>query len=477
MAAHGYYRILLHEKTFVRAQQYLKDLLTKEQSPGTYLAKALSQVKLDKIDIDTFLDLLVNTKRPQIYAESAVCGDGSDWNMTELSILGDISVAVGVEVYDNGHHTAPQVHSNPFNATLIYVPGALLENMQGHTPADYEAVTTDGQLDLEKYYELYERRLLPGLLYANWWAKDKNTKAFITIPGLGCGCFAGEFRGELGTLLADTIEAILNNNSHFFSHIKGVYFDPYNEAENKEVVIEGISYFVRPLLKSNKGKSQLCAVEEYENGNFSDCEFFSVVAWDHVSWPGNDFYIDSRATDDGVKAAATDSMYILTKTEGSYNINTKSYAPPAEFKNWYHVVNKKGKRLDAKYGHIVLPVKKKEVEFNHHSLPDELSRFLEDFLSDTGSSTNEAKPNPKENLCDYIDPTVNSTFGLLSKLRPHLDIFSPVPEDEREYPGPGKYLESYPRSDGGMDIVEIEVFEDGSSWVRDSSTIDKKKHK
>ena len=35
------------------------------------------------------------------------------------------------------------------------------------------------------------------------------------------------------------------------------------------------------------------------------------MAWDYVSWPGNDFYGDLRNTDDGVKAAATNSMEVM----------------------------------------------------------------------------------------------------------------------------------------------------------------------
>lgn len=49
------------------------------------------------------------------------------------------------------------------------------------------------------------------------------------------------------------------------------------------------------------GKPQLCPPQRYaEHGDdFSHCQRFSVVAWDHVSWPGNDFYGGARATDDG----------------------------------------------------------------------------------------------------------------------------------------------------------------------------------
>ena len=47
------------------------------------------------------------------------------------------------------------------------------------------------------------------------------------------------------------------------------------------------------------------------------CELYSMVAWDHVSRPGNDFFGGARATDDGVKAAATDSMRTLTGIAGT----------------------------------------------------------------------------------------------------------------------------------------------------------------
>ena len=46
-------------------------------------------------------------------------------------------------------------------------------------------------------------------------------------------------------------------------------------------------------------------------------DLFSVVAWDHVSWPGNDFYAGQRKTDDGVKAAATTAMQIVKTSPSS----------------------------------------------------------------------------------------------------------------------------------------------------------------
>ena len=59
-----------------------------------------------------------------------------------------------------------------------------------------------------------------------------------------------------------------------------------------------------------------------------------------MSWPGNDYYIGDRATDDGVKAAATDTMHVMTGTEGVYDARQAKYLPPSGFSNWNEVVKR-----------------------------------------------------------------------------------------------------------------------------------------
>lgn len=350
------YKVIVPKETQGRAQNYWNRIKVNLNEAGSYVYKALSNKDLESYSVEDFLEILFQTKAPQIFAESAIYGNGKDWNLTELGILGDISVAVPVTIFDNGRHRNPLVHERPFEGVLLYTPGALLRNDAGNEPADWAAVTKANVLDYKKYYTLYERRLLPILSYANEEAFKLNKKALITIPGLGCGMFAGQFQGQLGVLLKQVLVDLLEKYGKQFSNIQAIYYDPYQECENERLEIEGISLMVRPLTKGNEEQSQLAQLNVFEEAadDFSNCLLFSVVAWDHVSWPGNDFYVNSRATDDGVKAAATDSMHVMTGIEGAYNKNTYAYQPPAPFRNWEEVIIKKQLNLQLKGNLLVL---------------------------------------------------------------------------------------------------------------------------
>jgi hypothetical protein len=260
-------------------------------------------------------------------------------------------------VYDNGRHRAPDVHSEPFAATLLYTPGALLRNGRGQPPADWAEVVIDGEIDALAFDGLYERRLLPVLLYANRVCGAQGSKALLTIPGLGCGQFAGPFAGQLGRRLEQSLYMLLERHHQQLPHIEAVYFDPYSECENARHRIGRLHYLVRPLLQGNEAKPQLCPPQQFaEPGDdFSGLRLFSIVAWDHVSWPGNDFYIGSRATDDGVKAAATDSMRALTGVQGHYHSASRSYLPPSDYSDWAEVIQKENVELHSRGRTSVFP--------------------------------------------------------------------------------------------------------------------------
>lgn len=336
--------LLIPESTRKRLERYMQELVAEEAMPGEYLKRKLQHRPLHETGADSLLESLIATKIPCIFAESEIAGDGSDWNLCELGLLGDLSMAVDVQVFDNGHHTSPEVHQKPFDGTLIFTPGALLRNGKGLPPADWAEVTTSsGALDAEGFYALYQRRLLPVFEYIEQRSAVSGKPAFLTIPGLGCGQFAGPFRGRLGMALKEVLERFLETYGKSFPNLKAVYYDPYNECGNERHTINGIAFMVRPLMQGNAGKPQLCTPTAYEEAgdDFASCHLYSIVAWDHVSWPGNDYYAGSRVTDDGVKAAATSTMREVTGITGKYDPSRNAYIPPAPFRNWGEVASEK----------------------------------------------------------------------------------------------------------------------------------------
>jgi hypothetical protein len=342
------YHILLHGRTYQRAADYLQALQTGAITPGSYLRYQLQGLDIGQLSVEALLECLLRTKHPQIFAESAVYGDGRDWNASELKLLGDIVITASVQVYDDGRHRQPKPHAVPFSACLLFTAGALLRNGKGQLPADGDVVAENGDIDPERYFQLYQRRLLPLLLYANAVAGTAGKQAFITVPGLGCGQFAGKFMGRLGERLKQVLLRLLSGHHGQLGNIRAVYFDPYNECGNQRYEIGHLSFLVRPLTQGNQDKPQLCPPEAYQEpgDDFSQCLLFSLVAWDHVSWPGNDFYLGARVTDDGVKAAATSSMTAITGIEGRYNPANGTYDPPSSYRNWEAVVRDNGLQLE-----------------------------------------------------------------------------------------------------------------------------------
>jgi hypothetical protein len=349
------YKFHLHQESVQKASTYLAELKSGKQTAGVYLAEMLSNKALSDISLEAFIERLVWTKRPQIFAESEISGDGTDWNQAELSVLGDIGVSVPVTIYDNGRHANPQVHPYPFEGTLLYIPGALLRNDRGGPPADWGEVVEGDQVSQSMYTDLYERRLLPLFRYINDICSAQNQTAFVTIPGLGCGQFAGRFRKTLESNLKMALLELITNHCRKLPFIRAVYYDPYRHGENERYELGQISFLVRPLLKGNEHKPQLCTPQTYaeDNDEFSNCSLFSFVAWDHVSWPGNDFYLGSRTTDDGVKAAATSSMAEITGIEGVYDPQTYTYAPPSGYRNWNQVVVQNRNKLEVQKNLII----------------------------------------------------------------------------------------------------------------------------
>jgi hypothetical protein len=307
------YTLVFSETTLDALLNYKAALAGGTAKPGRKLMRVLdgAETNLERMNAEDFLGALLATKRPQIFAESQVSGDGSDWTSRELALLGDINIAMRATIYDNGawspSEPAFRQHKPPFEAGLLFTPGALLTM---NASPDYVEVTSGGRIDQNKYNALVERRLMPLLAYADQMAANEGMRAFVTLPGIGCGAFAGRFRGKMETHLESALGALLKKNGKTLRHIALVYFGPHDKGAVRNDKIHGISFRVRP----SAGKPLLCAPQDYAEGgeDLSGCRLYKFVAWDHVSWPGNDFFTNSRYTDDGVSAAASNSMEIVT---------------------------------------------------------------------------------------------------------------------------------------------------------------------
>ena len=92
------YTILLSENTFKRIGDYAAFLRGGGQS-GEYLAQTLKGKAIEALDGRALLSALLNSKKPQIFAESTVIGDGIDWTLNELGMLGDISIGMTCLLY------------------------------------------------------------------------------------------------------------------------------------------------------------------------------------------------------------------------------------------------------------------------------------------------------------------------------------------------------------------------------------------
>ena len=120
------YKMLLHPDSLQKAADYWNKIQTRKASAGKFLQRLLKQEDTRTWTTEDFLQALCATKRPRIFAESEVIGDGSDWTLEELGLLGAIGVAVPVVIYDNARHSNPVIHAQPFEGMLLYTAGGII---------------------------------------------------------------------------------------------------------------------------------------------------------------------------------------------------------------------------------------------------------------------------------------------------------------------------------------------------------------
>ena len=247
------------------------------------------------------LQALLDSKERLFFAEQGVIGG---WSLLEQRILGGIGVAMKALIFDDGTWYRPRIHRYPFEGTLLFCPGPLLSRTDSW---DYHFIIDDGQVNEEHYASVLEERILPLLLYVQ---ETASSPALVTLPGLGCGLFAGVFKGVISQLFIRTVRNILERNKDRLSNIAMVYHYAYGPGEEGLRYEEDISNTMR-FVQWRNGPSMLSRPSVIDPAFSDDTPLYKFVAWDHFSWPGNDFFANSRNTDDGVSAAATSSMAML----------------------------------------------------------------------------------------------------------------------------------------------------------------------
>lgn len=110
------YDVILSQTTLVMIIAYKNALLSNTTKPGAHLNRILNdeRVNLEQTSNEAFIQLLLWTKQPMIFAESEVVGDGTDWNTEELRILGDLSIAMKVSQIRSSYEWDLIVHARTF---------------------------------------------------------------------------------------------------------------------------------------------------------------------------------------------------------------------------------------------------------------------------------------------------------------------------------------------------------------------------
>ena len=137
------YKIVMSDKTLDAITAYKEGIASGRETPGARLQKSLNAVLRQEnkatadLSTEQFLQALLATKAPRIFAESEIRGDGSDWTKRELSLLGDINVTMAAKIFDNGVWSTAHPDfkeygaATPLQGNLLFTPGALLNVGRG----------------------------------------------------------------------------------------------------------------------------------------------------------------------------------------------------------------------------------------------------------------------------------------------------------------------------------------------------------
>lgn len=281
----------------------------------------------------------------------------SRWNDQEASLLGDMSVVLKAMVIDDGQwvnekgEILHKIHPEQFPVTMAFISGCLgMPNFPDKLEFD------QGNLK-----ELITRRLLPVLRsFSQQLLLEEGpfARGIVTMNGLGCSAYAHEIPSKQANIeFLAAVRHVHRTYGHQFSNLD-IWLDLFDKFFSQEpqdnITVDEKnkskpSLFLRSLKDpKSPGLPQLLPFVDYAayikrvyglTRVYS--RLFTIVAWDHYAWPGNDWVGGSRTTDDGNKGAATTCMHSMTGIEGS-TYDGLGYQPPKEYTSWMDLIEKMG---------------------------------------------------------------------------------------------------------------------------------------
>lgn len=312
------YAFTMSENMREYVKKYKEALIKDPTKAGKRLAAIIEagNYTLGSLTDQDFLRLIINTKEPKNFGE-AVLDDTerateAGYSPTELHILANIGTVIpSYALNDGGHDNSFKNNHN--DEPLPCLMGFLSAPLFSRGSPDYASLVKDGVIDQKKYTRFLEERMVPMLRQMSKQALDYGKQLDLTLPGLGCGMFAGEFRKTIRKNLYIAMQDILKKHACTLTGIKNIYLDTHDDvglprnydAEHK---FGNTAHSITFQCVASKHDTQLRKQLELGKNPDKNTLLGTVVAADLISWMGNDMWIDSRSTDEGVKGASTYSM-------------------------------------------------------------------------------------------------------------------------------------------------------------------------
>ena len=308
-------RYLISDNTESEILKYFK-----QNKFGTKLTNKIKEyhTSFNELNTKDKVHLLMSLKELECMYEKAKeeKGEVKGVNAAERRLLGMISTVSDVTFYDDGGRPTYKKHKEPIKGMLAFTSAPLLaekhgdndlvqkRNQQGKDPVE---------LKVEKYEQAIEDRILPVLRHFNDSCRDLEKKAFVTLPGLGCGYFAGGQAAQSLVSMAfiKALGNILEKHSADLSSISGVCFDDFGGNYKAAPKKYGSIDFIIGKGHQEGRIAQLMDPAEY---GYKGSVLCNIAAWDHMAKEGNEGNraecID-RQSDDPAKAKASNFLIQL----------------------------------------------------------------------------------------------------------------------------------------------------------------------